>query len=138
MRNDARKEVSYQDQYNAIKPALEYAGLFGTKKTHMGRSSGARMAEAGGASQGDIARHGKWATSVMENVYLSEIPRTSLRVLAGFTPAGGSFYIPRDIDVPAPLAALVFPQLQYWETYFKQRENIERDTQGPNFIKVLL
>ena len=61
----------------------------------MGRGSGARMAELGGASEAQIRRLGRWNNQAMENCYLTCLPREAMRTLAGFSPHAGDFFLKR-------------------------------------------
>ncbi|OWZ41808.1 hypothetical protein C356_03751 [Cryptococcus neoformans c45] len=54
-------------------------------------------------------RQGRWCTKVMETVYLSKFPLKALRSLAGFPKKKGSYYLPRDMEVPQELIENVFP-----------------------------
>ena len=100
----------------ATKTVLENAGVrqFSKKLTHIYRGSAARMADLFEASETDIRRGGRWDMSSMAQHYLTTLPRETMRSLAGFPAASGQFWIPRDLDPPSELEALVFPQAALW------------------------
>ena len=112
--DNATRPISYSTQRRAIDAAIKDADVRTTQSTHINRKTGARLAEEGGAANADIARAGGWAMGVMENVYLTNIPRPALRALAGFNPQGGTFYLPRAVDVPDNLQRRVFPEVEKW------------------------
>ncbi|OWZ02399.1 hypothetical protein PHMEG_00026051 [Phytophthora megakarya] len=84
---DPTKEMSYKVHHDAIAAALQHIGLRGRAKTHVGRGSGARMADLGGASEAQIRRLGRWNNQAMEKCYLTSLPREAMRTLAGFEPS---------------------------------------------------
>ena len=106
--------ITYTTQHNAVRAAHAKADVTSSKSTHAGRRGGARVAERAGAAVTDIARAGNWSTSVLENVYLDQLPRGSMRAQAGFRPEGGTFWLPRAVDVPEDLQRAVFPQTEKW------------------------
>jgi hypothetical protein len=106
------KLLSYTVQAKAMAKALQKAGVHGVKVTHDGRVTGTRMAEAAGASASDIAWAGGWSTGVMENTYMSNLPRETMRTLAGFSPVKGGFFLERAVRVPEELCRMVFPQIE--------------------------
>jgi len=53
------------------------------------------MAELGGADINDIRKAGRWNNRAMENCYLSQLLRETMRVLAGFSEEKGNFYLKR-------------------------------------------
>ena len=59
---DPTRGISYETQANAMRNALNHAGVLASKATHENRRFGARLAEAGGASYSEIARAEGWAT----------------------------------------------------------------------------
>ncbi|MGH7974160.1 MAG: hypothetical protein ACREBR_01445, partial [bacterium] len=110
-KEDPTKELSYKAHYNAVMGALKKAGVVSKAKTHAGRGSSVRIAELEGCEEGDLRRLGRWNTQAMEGCYLSELPRASMRVLAGFDSHNRTFYINRDIVQPSEqLMAKIFPR----------------------------
>ncbi|EED12062.1 hypothetical protein TSTA_001330 [Talaromyces stipitatus ATCC 10500] len=61
-------------------------GLVFKKKTHSGRSGGARVAELQGVDENSIRRAGHWNQDAMSNCYLTALPRDFLHTMAGFKP----------------------------------------------------
>ena len=113
--NDPTKEMSYQVHCNAISSALSAIGLKSRAKTHIGRGSGARMAELEGASEAQIRRLGRWNNQAMENCYLTSLPREAMRTLAGFEPGRGNFYTKRaTLQPPETLQKAIFPEVDDW------------------------
>ncbi|KAH9133191.1 hypothetical protein AeRB84_020676, partial [Aphanomyces euteiches] len=121
--DDATKEVSYNVHRKAIAAALASAGLNSRAKTHIGRGSGARMAELGGASESQIRRLGHWNNQALENCYLTTLPRKAMRALAGFGPEKGSFYLLRSKAIPCSnLQSKIFPWADFWLDKLKNGE----------------
>jgi hypothetical protein len=88
------------------------------KKTHVGRSSGARMADLAGASVDSIRRQGRWNATTLDSSYLLNLPREILRTSAGFPLSQGSYYIKRDlIQPPQSLLSQIFPEADHWHNY---------------------
>jgi hypothetical protein len=112
--NNVKKQLSYMEQNRAMTTALQFAGVISTSITHINRKTGAQLAELGGASSSEIARAGGWAQGVMENVYLSNLPREAMRSVAGFRKDRGGFYLPRAVQVPSSLLVQVFPMVEKW------------------------
>ena len=50
----------------------------------------------------------------MDNVYLSNFPRESMRACAGFRAEGASFFLPRAVNVPEDLQRMIFPDIEKW------------------------
>lgn len=112
---DPTKEMSYKVHRDAIASALQHIGLRSRAKTHVGRGSGARMADLGGASEAQIRRLGRWNNQAMEKCYLTSLPREAMRTLAGFEPCRGSFYLARaSVEPPVSLQHLIFPAVESW------------------------
>ena len=96
------QEISYQTHYNFINEAFKNTGFRSNAVTHAGRHSGALMAELLGAEFNDIRAAGRWrnGTGALEQSYLSALPRTAMRVQAGFTKDGGDYFLARAAIVP--------------------------------------
>src|ERR1700724_3914985 len=80
---------------------------------------GARQANAAGASEDSIRRHGRWATDRMTSAYLSPLSLEPVRLLAGFKKERGSYYLERQVlSPPEELCTQVFPEVDhYWEQF---------------------
>ena len=78
--SDRTKFMSYTTHLQAFNSAFSFIGLQSKAKTHVGRGSGARMAELAGASEAQIRRLGRWYHQSMENSYLSSLPRQTLKL----------------------------------------------------------
>jgi hypothetical protein len=91
------------------------------KKTHIGRSQGARQAELQGVEEGQIRRAGRWNNDALSNCYLTHLPQKFLRTMAGFEPSNqGNYYLPRaKIAPPRALVQAVWPWVDEWLDWFK-------------------
>ncbi|KAE8218348.1 hypothetical protein CF326_g9188 [Tilletia indica] len=140
---NAAKAISYDTQLIAIDAAFKAAGIVGSAKTHLARRSGAQMAELGGAEEGQVRRAGRWNSKVMESCYLSAVPREVLRVHAGFTREGGSYFLSRDVDVRDELLKKVFPWADEWDAAISTGKTtdgtrVEVNIAARGFISLLL
>jgi len=104
-------------------------------KTHAARGSGTRMAEIRGASVADIRRAGRWSNGAMENCYLSQLPRETMRVLAGFSKDGGSFFLKRACIIPSEaLSKQIFPEI---DDLLAQNEGRDGNIAAVGFLRLL-
>ena len=116
---DSKTAFSYNSQRDWVTRAFEYAGVFSKKKTHTGRSAGAKMAELKGISEEQIRRAGRWNQEQMVGCYLNSLPRKFMRVMAGHPPQMGCFEIRRaGIAPPDVLLSMIWPQLDTWKDRF--------------------
>lgn len=76
------------------------------------------MADLGGASEADINRAGRWDSSAMTKYYLTTLPRMTMRVLAGFAPNPGTFWLARDVAPPEDLEKRIFSDVEIWYVLF--------------------
>ena len=107
-------KLSYITQSKSMGNVLKEVNIDSSKKTHLGRKTGARLAEEAGVAPTEIARQGKWKHDVLEDVYLRGFSSNAMRGLAGFTPTGGDYFLPRDIPVPESLQRKVMPEIELW------------------------
>ena len=107
-------KISYGTQSKSMSNVLKSVNIVSSKKTHLGRKTGARLAEEAGVSAIEIARQGKWKRDVLEDVYLRGFSASTMRGLAGFTPNGGDYFLPRNIPVPASLQRKIMPEIEKW------------------------
>ena len=118
---DARptSEFAYNSQRDWVIKAFAYAGIQSNKKTHVGRSSGAKTAELKGISEAQIRRAGRWNQEQMIGCYLNSLPRKFMRTMAGHPPQMGCFEI-RRARTPPPdsLLLLIWPGLNKWAGKF--------------------
>lgn len=114
------KAISYEIQLQWINKVFKATGLLSKKKTHSGRSGGARLAELNGVDEASIRRAGHWNQDAMSNCYLSGLPRKFLRTLAGFNPEDqGNYYLPRaSVDPPESLVRALWPWVDSWLSWF--------------------
>ena len=59
-RKGPSSEITFQTHLNGIEDCLTSLEITTKAKTHIGRGSGARMAELGGVKEADIHRLGRW------------------------------------------------------------------------------
>lgn len=118
---DPTKPLTYSTHYRNVDQCLRDVGIKSRAKTHMGRGSSIRMAEAGGVT--DLRSQGRWAKGAMEGCYASNLPREAMRVLAGFHRDGKRFHIPRAI-VPAPkeLREQIFPEVEFYREWLGKND----------------
>jgi hypothetical protein len=110
---------SYNSQREWVVKAFAYAGITSQKKTHVGRSSGARTAELKGISEDQIRRAGRWNQEQMVGCYLNSLPRKFMRTMAGHPPQIGCFEIRRaGVTPPDVLLSMIWPELDRWKGCF--------------------
>jgi len=110
---------SYNSQRKWAAKAFSYAGVVSQKKTHIGRSSGAKTAELKGVSEDQIRRAGRWNQEQMVGCYLNSLPRKFMRQMAGHPPQMGCFEIRRAGLMPSEaLRSMIWPELDSWKGRF--------------------
>ena len=107
-------KLSYHTQAKTMSNVLKAVNIESSKKTHLGRKTGARLAEEAGVAAAEIARQGKWKRDILEDVYLRGFSFSTMRGLAGFTPTGGDYFLPRVVPVPVSLQRKVMPEIEKW------------------------
>ncbi|KAM4064030.1 centromere DNA-binding protein complex CBF3 subunit [Hirsutella rhossiliensis] len=119
---------SYNSQREWVVKAFAYAGVTSQKKTHVGRSSGARTAELKGISEDQIRRAGRWNQEQMVGCYLNSLPRKFMRTMAGHPPQAGCFEIRRaGVTPPEVLLSMIWPELDRWRGRFGPGTEQEND-----------
>ena len=109
------KKIHYVTQYRMITKAFNACNIHSKHKTHAGRGSGARQAEAAGVSEDNLKRHGRWETGSMGTHYLKNFPFRAIRSLSGFPIDGGQFFLERAVVTPSEsLQQKVFPSVEHW------------------------
>jgi hypothetical protein len=112
-RSGPSTEITYQTHLNGIRDCFSALGISAKAKTHVGRGSGARMAELGGADEADIRRLGRWNAQALAGCYLSALPRAAIRTMAGFPPEAGQYYLKRANTEPCELLQRqIFPWIE--------------------------
>ena len=84
--------LSHSQHLATIDAMFKACNIRSKAKTHAGHHSGAQHAEIHGVSELQIRRAGSWNTSVMENTYLTHLPRKFMRVGAGSVPEEKSYF----------------------------------------------
>jgi hypothetical protein len=124
----------YKTHLDLISRCLDSVGLKTIAKTHVGRGSGARMAELAGADESDIRRHGRWNQQALANCYLSSINRVTCRTIAGFSPIAGNYMLQRcAIEPPEELQNQLFTGINRYEGEGDWEETLALD----GFIRML-
>lgn len=110
------KPIAYETQLQWSNRVYKGIGLGIKKKTHAGRSQGAKFAELAGVNEGQIRRAGRWNSDSLTTSYLTNIPRKFVRAMAGFQPVEtGAYYLPRTkIEPPASLKQALWPWVDEW------------------------
>jgi hypothetical protein len=121
---DREKPISYEIQLKWMNDVFEGIHLPSNKKTHVGRSQGAKQAELEGVEENQIRRAGRWNQDALTNCYLTHLPRKFLRTMAGFQPeAMGNYYLPRaKILPPESLVRALWPWVDQWLAWFRSDE----------------
>jgi len=133
---DNLKACSYNSYLTSINEAFSACSITSRKKTHAGRKGGANIAEMGGVPDNQIERMGRWNNQSMENVYLINLPRDALKVLAGYKINSLSCKPTRELQTPPnDLELLIFPQLEELSDRLIVEEN--KDIATWNFIGVM-
>ena len=131
-------ELAYNSQRDWVSKAFEYAGVVSHKKTHVGRSSGAKTAELKGISEDQIRRAGRWNHEQMVGCYLNSLPRKFMRVMAGHPPQMGCFEIRRaSVAPPRQLLSLIWPELDHWKDRFGLQDGQIHDMAGLGLTSLL-
>ena len=131
-------EFAYNSQRGWAIKAFAYAGIQSSKKTHIGRSSGAKTAELKGISEAQIRRAGRWNQEQMVGCYLNSLPRKFMRTMAGHPPQMGCFEI-RRARTPPPdsLLPLIWPGLNKWAGKFGPGPGQVNDLAAAGFTGLL-
>ena len=93
--------MAYDTQLDWINKMFTSANVMSLKKTHAGRSQGAKYAELNGVNEGQIHRAERWNNDALTSCYLTHLPRKFMQSMAGFSPSvQGNFYLPRARILP--------------------------------------
>ena len=135
---DSQKgEMSDKSHYKRTQRVLERCGISSDKVTHLWRGNSAREQQALGVPHSDRNRSGRWQAGMnsMDNSYSMDLPETSLRALAGFSPDYRNFFIARDLDVPVGLLHMIFPLVD--QLLFDEMNNHAKNLAKVQFLKLL-
>ena len=136
---DPTTALSYNSQRDWVVKAFGYAGIHSNKKTHVGRSSGAKTAELKGVSEAQIRRAGRWNQEQMVGCYLNSLPRKFMRTMAGHPASMGSFEIRRArVLPPESLMSLIWPDLEKWRGRFGPGADQIQDLAAAGLVNLLL
>jgi hypothetical protein len=119
---DREQELSYPTQLQETWRVFGAAGVVSATKTHLPRAQGAKEAEIRGTSLGQISQAGRWNQSILCQAYLTHLPRQFMRVVAGFSPSAGDYYLARAAhEPPHRLQKQLWPWIEEWEARFEAR-----------------
>jgi hypothetical protein len=128
---DREQELSYPTQLTETWRIFGAAGLVSKKKTHLPRRVGAQNAETYGSSLAQISQVGRWNQSVLCQAYLTHLPREFMRIVAGFSPTAGDYYLARAAhEPPYTLQKQLWPWIEEWEPRFEARARRQNWAQG--------
>ena len=137
--NDRTAALAYNTQLDWVGKAFQYAGIASHKKTHIGRSSSAKMAELKGISEDQIRRAGRWNHESMVGCYLNALPRQFMRSMAGHPAGMGCFEIRRAaVQPPDELLSQIWPELDCWKGCFGPGEGQINDLAAMGLTDLLL
>jgi hypothetical protein len=103
------QEWSYSSYRESIGKVFSSPGIRPNKKTHINCSSSARMAGNVCANVDQIRRQGRWNNTTINGVYLTNLPRESMRSMAGLPTYGRFFYLARAaLYLPTSLCKKLF------------------------------
>jgi hypothetical protein len=129
--------IAYNSQRDWVVRAFNYAGVVSHKKTHVGRSSGAKTAELRGVSEEQIRRAGRWNQEQMVGCYLNSLPRKFMRSMAGHPLQPGCFEIDRAaVTPPDELLQLIWPELDGLQDGLQQGQ--ANDLAATGLVNLLL
>ena len=119
---DREQELSYPTQLQETWRVFGAAGIVSATKTHLPRAQGAKEAEIRGTSLGQISQAGRWNQSILCQAYLTHLPRQFMRVVAGFSPSAGDYFLVRAAhEPPYGLQKQLWPWIEEWEARFEAR-----------------
>ena len=78
---------------------------------------------------------GNWRPDTHESVYSSKLPLPALRGMGGHPQRKGTFYVPRNIEVPDALSKQVFPFLEYHQKCITECDESKPTASG--FLRML-
>jgi hypothetical protein len=109
------KPLSYNAQLYWIALVFRLIGLNSSKKTHLFRAIGAKLAELKGVSEDQISRVGRWTLAQMIGCYLTCLPHNFMRRMGGHPDQKGCFEIRRAaVTPPDGLLEMLWPELDQW------------------------
>lgn len=87
--------ITYEAELAAVNKAFAANHVVSVRKTHAPRGSASHELSNRGGSDAEIARMGHWAAGAMAGAYLTGLEKKGMRILAGFPPRQGSYFIAR-------------------------------------------
>lgn len=138
-------EISYSHENNLVSQCFETIGFRSDKKTHVGRKSGARIADSNSVEEAQVLRAGQWNQSdAYHRSYSSPFPMKFILSSAGFR-EDEPYVIARNIEPPAELQAKIFPWIERILPLVLDKEKSEnhmifcmQDTAAVEFLEMLV
>jgi hypothetical protein len=117
------KKMAYSTQLDWTTKIFQLINLNTTKKTHLFRASGAKLAELKGVTEEQIKRAGRWNHDQMMGCYLTSLPLPYMRRMGGHPSQSGCFEVQRaKIKPPPELLSLIWPKLDQWKGRFGKED----------------
>ncbi|CAD7063091.1 unnamed protein product [Tilletia caries] len=107
--------ITWGDQAQILKKAFSDLDIATSKVTHAMRGGGARMAFERGCSEDSIRKQGRWTAGGDQLIerYLTGVALQPVRALAGFSPSGGDYWLPRTLkEPPLSLQQQLWPRIE--------------------------
>ncbi|KAE8237953.1 hypothetical protein A4X06_0g9048, partial [Tilletia controversa] len=131
--------LTAEKQCVLLRQAFDDVGIISSNFTHAMRHGGARFAAAAGCSDHTIKQHGRWATDVCTERYMTDASLPPVRVLAGFHKDGGDYWLPRTLlEPPSNLASLLFPWADTWRPSLAGRAPAHEDKTAGLFLDLIV
>jgi hypothetical protein len=124
--------MAYETQLDWTNKMFTGGVVMSLKKTHAGRSQGAKHAELHGVNEGQI-RAGRWNNDALMGSYLTHLPRKFMRSMADLPPSlQGIFFLPwARILPPRSFEQAVWPFINEWLAWFDSAADVHgRDGDG--------
>jgi len=132
------EELSYSTQLEWTTKVFKMIGLNSTKKTHLPRPTGAKMAALKGIPDDEISVAGRWNQTQMRGCYLTCLPHDFMRRMAGHPARKGCFEIRRAaVTPPDELLTMIWPELDRWEGRFGPGDGHINDLAASGFCTLL-
>src|SRR6266480_7155834 len=139
------RPLSYRTQWDWEQRMFKAVRIQSKEKTHSARKQAARHAELYGVPESEIRRAGRWNTDALTGVYLSYLPRSFMRTIAGFPKEGRGYFLPRAQHTPdEALCSRIWPVADVWlarmEAYHPDRQDnkvVRCDLTGSGFLRLL-
>ncbi|KAE8227189.1 hypothetical protein CF319_g329 [Tilletia indica] len=131
--------LTAEKQCALLRQAFADVGIISSNFTHAMRHGGARFAAAAGCSDHAIKQHGRWATDVCTERYMTDASLPPVRALAGFHRDGGDYWLPRTLlEPPDNLSSIIFPWADTWRPSLAGRAPAHEDKTAGLFLDLIV